>query len=227
MSRALTVVDLDLAGGDIAGWLELPGTPNVSTLAADCRHGIDADGLAENVRPLPGRGAVQVVAGARSPEEAGAAVELLQRAGLRELVGLMASHGDVLIDLGRLDSTDALAPMLGHLDELLVVVRPTWSHVHHVAARLSVWKASARVRLVLVGDRPYGPADVVDALGVEVAGVLADDAAGAGVFNGARARVRGIERTRLWRSAAALTDGLARGSIGARDTALDRASAPS
>lgn len=205
--RRVTVIDLDLAGGDVAGWLELPAAPNVSTLAADCRHGFDAATLEANLQTLPG-GAAHVVAGARTPEEAAVAVELLRRAGVEQLLEVASSSGDVVIDLGRLDPDGALAPVLGCLDELLVVLRPTWTQVHHVAARLGAWQAMTHVGIVLIGDRPYGPVEVADALGVEVVGVLADDASSAGAFNGTRARARGLERSRLWRSAAALSDRL-------------------
>jgi hypothetical protein len=225
--RPVTVIDLDLAGGDVAGWLELPGTPNVSTLAADCRHGIDPDGLAANARRLPGQGEVQVVAGARSPEEAAAAVELLHRAGFDALLEGLALRGDVLVDFGRLDALDPRAPMLPHLDALLVVARPTWSQVHHIGTRLAAWRAHANVRMVLVGDRPYGPADVAEALGVDVVGVLADDPSGAGVFSGSHVRTRGLGRTRLWRSAAALSDRLTRDQIEVGPSYVNRAGAVS
>jgi MinD-like ATPase involved in chromosome partitioning or flagellar assembly len=222
-SRRLTMIDLDLAGGDVAGWLELPEVPNVSTLAADCRHGIDAETLLANVRPLPGRGAVQVLAGARTPDEGAVAAELLCRAGFEELVTVLSVDGDVLIDLGRLDPNTTLSPVLAVLDELLVVLRPTWSQVHHVGARLGAWSASARVGVVLVGDRPYGAGEVGEALGVPVAGVLADDAAAAGALSGARVRARGLERTRLWRSAAALSDHLVPATIDLTDVGDARA----
>jgi hypothetical protein len=207
-SRRLTVIDLDLAGGDVAGWLELPDTPNVSTIAADCRHGIESETLLANLRPLRGGGAVQVLAGARTPDEAAVAADLLCRAGFEQLLSVLSADGDVLIDLGRLEPDTTLLPLLAVLDELMVVLRPTWSQVHHVGARLNSWSATARVGLALIGDRPYSADDVGEALGVPVAGVLADDAAGAGVFSGTRVRARGLERTRLWRSAAALSDRL-------------------
>lgn len=218
--RGVTVVDLDVAGGDVAGWLDLPAAPNVSTLAADCRHGLDTATLEANVQSVPG-GAVQVLAGARTPEEAAVAVELLRRAGAEALLGVMAQSGDVLIDLGRLGTAGLLAPVLGCLDELVVVLRPTWSQVHHVAARLAAWKAMTPVRILLIGERPYGAAEVADALGVEVVGVLADDATSAGAFNGTRARARGLERSRLWRSAAALSDRLTAGASDVSDFTVD------
>jgi Mrp family chromosome partitioning ATPase len=226
-SRKVTVIDLDLAGGDVAGWLELPDVPNVSTLAADCRHGIEAESLLANARPLAGGGAVQVVAGARTPDEAAVAADLLSRAGFEELLSVLAEDGDVLIDLGRLDPNTTLSPLLAALDELLVVLRPTWLQVHHVGARLSAWSEIARVGVVLVGDRPYGAVEVGDALGVPVVGVLADDAAGAGAFSGARVRARGLERTRLWRSAAALNDRLASATIDHGEVGVARAGASS
>ena len=209
--RALTVIDLDLGGGDIGGWLDLPATPNLSTLAADARRSLEPEDLRAAALPLPGRGTVGVLPGARSPEEAAVALELLDRARFGDVLqraSAVEDGMDVLIDLGRVDDPSSVSSVLASLDLLLLVLRPTWPQVHHVGTRLPGLRSRAPVGLVLIGEAPYGAGEVAGALGAEVTGVLADDGAAAGTFDGSVRRVRGLERSRLWRTAAVLADRL-------------------
>ena len=63
--------------------------------------------------------------------------------------------------------------------------------------------------MLLVGDAPYGPAEVAATLGVDVAGVIAWDPRTAAVLTGSRGAVRDLRRSPLVRSAATLADTLA------------------
>jgi hypothetical protein len=204
---SLLVCDLDPAGGDLATWLELDATPNLSTLAAESRHLLDTDGLLAHAHQVSE--GVRLVAGAQTPEEATVALELLARAGLGRTFRALGVEHHVLLDLGRLEGRSPANGLLSQLDELLVVLRPTWSQVRHVANRLGSWSSETPVNLLLVGDGPYRSGEVSDALGRPVVGVLAEDSTAAGALSGSRVLTRSFERSRLWRSARVLAETLA------------------
>lgn len=63
--------------------------------------------------------------------------------------------------------------------------------------------------MLLVGDHPYGPAEVAATLGVDVAGVIAWDPRTAAVLTGLHGAVRDLRRSPLVRSAATLAAELA------------------
>jgi hypothetical protein len=76
------------------------------------------------------------------------------------------------------------------------------------------------VRLVLVGERPYPPAEVASVLGVGVIGVVADDPRSAAPLRG-DGNAHGLARLPLLRSARALA-----GQIAARLDDVDASSRP-
>jgi hypothetical protein len=63
--------------------------------------------------------------------------------------------------------------------------------------------------LLLVGDKPYGPAEVTAALKTNVAGVVAWDPRTAAVLTGSHGTVRDLRRSPLIRSVATLAGRLA------------------
>lgn len=200
-SRPVLVAECDAAGGDVVGWLELAAAPSLSTLAADARHGLDERLLRDHCLTLTST--VSLLGASGAPEEVRAALELLVRAGLRDVLRGSVST-DVLVDLGRLDPTSPSAPLVEALDELWVTVRPEWAQLRHVGVRLRAWQSVVPCRLLLVGDGPYRAQEVADALGVAVVGVLPIDEPAARALCGAGVTARRLDRSRLWRAASAI-----------------------
>ena len=97
------------------------------------------------------------------------------------------------------------------LGEVVLVARPRVTSVVHTRdLAASLRHLGVRVSLLLVGDSPYSPAEVGDAVGgLVVIGVLADDPAGAAALDGTARTPKVWARSRLVRSAAAVADRLA------------------
>ena len=88
--------------------------------------------------------------------------------------------------------------------------RPTAADLYPAAYRaraLGAQASGASAGLVMVGERPYGPAEVTAQLGVEVLGVVADDRRSAAVL-GRGGASRALRRSPLVRSIAGLVDAL-------------------
>jgi hypothetical protein len=148
-----------------------------------------------------------VLAGPPSVETAGAVWRSLGPSFGRLLDTVDAA---VLIDAGRLSAAPASAGLLATVDRLLVVARPRLEELQALARRLPALRQhTPRVELLLVGERPYPPSEVAATLQVPVAGVLAHDPHAADALAGVRTR-RGLARSRLLRTATALTATLTR-----------------
>ena len=131
----------------------------------------------------------------------------------------------MLVDAGRLPATPLAAPLLEGADRLLLVVRPRVEELTALAHRLPhLTGLGPPPQLLLVGDRPYGPTEVTDTLGVPVLGVLAHDADAADAL--AAASSRRLGRSPLLRSAAGVVDQLAhsRGVADGQDVDAEAAS---
>jgi hypothetical protein len=202
--RRCLVVEADPFGGVVAARFGLRDTPGLASLAAMSRRGIDADAVWGHAQRLPG--GVPVLVGPPSADQAHAV--------LRDLVPALADWSagrmevDVIADCGRLA---AASPTLGALQQanaVLVLVRPTPDQLRPAAHRVTTLGVSAaRPRLLLVGDSPYGVAEVASTLSVEVAGVLAWDPRAAGALSGGGGDPN-LRRSPLVRSAASLAERL-------------------
>lgn len=176
---ASLIVEADPAGGDLAARCELAVDPGLGSLAASGRHGTPVD-LADHVQPLPA-GPFALLAPPSPGLTSGALAALGGR--LADAVG--AWPGMVIVDVGRWASNGPGTGLAAVADTLVVVVRPTVDGVEHVRARVDDLQAAARttrLAALLVGDRPYGPAEVAAALGIPVAGTLPIDARGVGAL---------------------------------------------
>jgi hypothetical protein len=192
------VVEADPTGGDIAARARLPLEPGLLTLAASARHAESALDLHRHEQQLPGGGAVVVAP--IEPELAGAAISTLA-------ARLASTTADlVVIDCGRLSQATASSAAFESADLAVFVLEPTVSAVEHVRMRLASPSTPRprRTAALLVGDRPYRPADVEHALGIPVLGAIAIDPRGvAAVHTGSSAR-----RSLLVRSARSALDAL-------------------
>lgn len=203
--RQCLLVEADPFGGVISSRYGLGDSPGLSSLAAVARRDLDEEVVWDHAQVLPG--GLPVLIGPASADEAIAV--------LRDLVGPLvawASHVedvDVVVDCGRLGPKSPIGPLLS-AGPGMVLSRPTLEQLRPAALRLAALQASGiEGSMLLVGDTPYGPAEVTAALAVPVAGVIAWDPRTAAVLTGSGGKVRDLRRSLLVRSVATLANQLA------------------
>ena len=203
------LVEASEDGGALAARFGLPVEPGLTTLAAASRHTANGDGpaglLAEQVQPLPGTDRIDALVGPTSLEPA----QALLRTCAGRLAGMLdQAEADVLVDTGRLTAAPLAGPLLEVADRLVLVTRPRLEELTALAHRMPhLTGLGPTPEVLLVGDRPYGPDEVANTLGVSVLGVLADDPDAAEAL-GAAAPMRRLARSPLLRSATGIVDGL-------------------
>ncbi|MFA9444430.1 chromosome partitioning protein [Egicoccus sp. AB-alg6-2] len=205
----LLLVEASEDGGALAARFGLPIEPGLTTLAAASRHTLGGDTaglLDEHVRPLPGTGRIGALVGPAALEPA----QALLRTCAGRLAGLLESaETDVLIDAGRLPAAPLVAPLIESADRLVLVVRPRVEELAALAHRLAhLSTLGPAPDVLLVGDRPYGPAEVADAIGAPVLGVLAADPDAADAL-AACGTARWLGRSALLRTASGIVDRVA------------------
>jgi hypothetical protein len=193
------VVEADPSGGDIAARAGLTLEPGVITLAAAARHAGTRVDLDDHTRHVPA--GVAVLVSPPAPDLARAALGTI---GPR----LIAAVDDRLgfIDLGRIDGLESVIERAPRADLLLLLAEPTVAGVEHLRARLAGASEprETQIAIVLVGDRPYRPAEVEATLGLPVLGSLAVDPRGVAALYGDRA----ARRTLVARSARSVLDAI-------------------
>jgi MinD-like ATPase involved in chromosome partitioning or flagellar assembly len=168
------LVELDPAGGDLevlAGGRT--GEPALLHAAADLRRGVSPDVLAAHaVELVPG------VRGLLAPTAAHAAGSVVETLGGALGTELAHVSGWVVADAGRWDPHQAAAPRAGGSDLVAIVCRSTAPSVAHARDLVTPLRRALRppvVAVVLVGDAPYGRAEVAEVFDVPVVGPLAWD----------------------------------------------------
>jgi hypothetical protein len=194
--RTVLLAELDPAGGDIAARFGLEPDPGLVELGAGFRRGLSTEEIWRHAQTLPG--GVGVIVGPPSAQQSHALGPLWSHLGP---VLSALPDTDVIADLGRLDPGSPALEVAGHAHVVVLVGRPTIEGVAHLRARVAAMVTSAPSCVVLVGDRPYSAADVEAAVGVPVAGVLADDARAAAMLNGEPGSPVALSRSALMRSA--------------------------
>jgi hypothetical protein len=199
---APVVVEADPDGGVLAARYSLGRSgesPGLTSLATAARRGLAAGELWRHTQELPG--GMGVVVG---PDGADSVIAALRSAG-EEVGTWLAAQPDVVAvaDCGRLRPGSPALELVRCASRLVVVVRPRVEELQALVQRVAALAQLAPLGLVLVGERPYGPAEVGEHLGVEVLGVVADDPRGAQALEGG-ASVRVLRRSPLARSALAL-----------------------
>jgi len=205
--RDALMVEADPSGGDVAARAGLALVPGLVSLGAAARgEGVTGEAVLAHTQNLGGVVPVLVAPPGAGPARAALAALDEQLAGSLGTLG----SGDVVIDVGRIGSADAGSPWLRAAELVVLVARPDAAGVAHLAALLEwVAETAARVALVMIGTQPYGPAEVADALGVQVAGVLAFDPKGAAALGSGVLAGYLAERSPLRRSARTLAPVLA------------------
>lgn len=215
--RPVLLVEADPAGGDLlAGYLAgaEPPAGGLLGLALAARRGpLDATGVLDRSIALDPDGDHRALA---APVDVGQSRPIREAAGrIADAIASTSQQGhDVIVDLGRLGPSSGSWP--GRLNRLLLVVSPTLRGAS--AARSALGWLPGRLGegcelgVLLAGRGPYRPAEIADALGVDVAGTIDQDPASARVLAGETPAGRGFDRRPLMRSARTLADVLARPS---------------
>lgn len=225
--RPLLLVDADPDGGSLAARFGLPTEPGLTSLAAAARRTLRAGELDRHTQPLPG--GVPALVGPAGAEHASRALQLV---GVPLATALRSDpEREVLVDCGRLRAGSPAAQLAAAADVLVLVARPRLDELQHLQPALPRLVAGgARPALLLVGDGPYQPAEVADALDVPVLEVLPHDSAAADLLSGQRRRAGRLERAALLRAARAVAEQLAAADEtaggGSRESCVSEEAAP-
>jgi hypothetical protein len=178
--RLPLVVEADPDGGVLAARYSLATHPNLTELAGRTRAGLRPTDAWDHAQQLPG--GLSAVVAHPSAEQTHAAL----RTGAVRIAEHLArlDHTDVLLDAGHLGPSSPSLLLLEQASVIVVVLRPRLDEVTALSQRLPALRDQGRVVALVVGDRPYGQAEIASTLGIEVLGVLADDAAAAGALAG-------------------------------------------
>jgi hypothetical protein len=208
--RQPLIVEADPSGGDLLSRLgtgngDRPGVdaaPSTVQLAAAARDALSAQTIGEHLQTLPGAGEIRALVAPTSPFAAHTALTTLVGAGLGDRLAELDGV-DLLVDLGRIDPTSPALGLLQPQSRLVLVARPDLESVLHTRElERSLNALRVRTSLLLIGDRPYSPADIATALGgVPVVGVLPDDPVGARALAGDARSPKVVGRCRLVRAA--------------------------
>lgn len=196
------LVDCDPAGSE---WVLRPGVtaePGLVTLAMAGRRELAADAADHHAQTV---GALRVVVAPAGARQAASALDIL---GDRLGAHLGALEGlDAVVDCGRLDTRSAALPLVRGADLVVLVARPAVADLVHLAPWVELLGTQS-VAVALVGagrgrhQVAYTPAEIADALGVPVLGVVADDPKAAARLFAGPGTLAPVARSRLARSAA-------------------------
>ncbi len=201
--RAAMLIECDPDGGDVAAWAELSATRGWSSAVSATDR--SWSGLVGHSQDLPG---LTVVVAPTRPSQARSAV----REAASGFAGLLAGMPDVLVVADCGSVTLEVPAWAGAAQLTLLLVRQvpgsapaTVARVDRAMEAVEVLRDGCRqVGVVLVGGAPYSARDVSTALGVELFGVLPEDAAGAGLVCGGWTLGRRATRSPLARGAGSL-----------------------
>jgi hypothetical protein len=212
--RPVLVAECDPAGGDLAPRWDLPPSPSLLTLAAAARRQLSGEELWQHTQRLPGADGAGQVSVLLGPPAAEQAIALGRLWGALGPVLARLPEADVLADCGRLGPGAPSGQLLGHASLALLVARPSPEGVAHARTRLlALQQVGVEGGLVLVGEHPYGLAEVREALEAarvrpQLLAVLADDPRAAAMLAGEPGSPRRLANSLLIRSARALVDKL-------------------
>lgn len=195
--RNVLVVEADPDGGILAARHQLATEPGLSTLAVTSRRSLTVDDISAHTQEVSPAGVSALVA-PPAAEHSRRALDLVAAPLGRQLP--LIDDTDVLIDVGRFRPESEADPLIAVADAVLFVVRPRLEELQQLPARIRAIRPTAsRVGLLLVGERPYPPAEVAVSLDTDVVAVLADDLRGAEALAG-RSSSRALTRSPLMRS---------------------------
>lgn len=199
------LVEADPAGGVLGLRFSLAAEPSLATLSADLRRGYESDRFVKNAVDLGG------VRALLAPNDPLTASRVLERNADAFAEAFAAHRRPTVLDLGRLHPSSPALPLIRIADRVLLVARPVAEDVQSMLYGIRLLRShDCQVSLVLVGDKPYHPAEVADLAGTHLAAVVPDDRVLASALSGGRYSARALRRSLLWRSITALADSLVR-----------------
>ncbi len=179
------MAECDPAGGDVAAWAQLPVEPGWSTAISGADRNWSA--IVDHTQELPS--GLRVMTAPARPSQARAAV-IEASTGFSGLLGRMP-EALMIADCGRVELDAPIWTRASQLTLLLlrqatVSAQATVARVDRTIEALEVLRGSCRqVGVVLIGGSPYPASEISSVLGVELFGVLPEDAAGAALVCGA------------------------------------------
>jgi len=202
--RRIVVIEADPVGGTVAAESGWAAEPSLVTLAAAARRRLEPGLILDHTQLLPGGG--RMLAAPASSDLARDALSMLA-----PLLGqLHEFEGDVVIDCGRLEPDGVTRTLWDGADRALLTVRPRLGDLQALATWFEVAPPGLqRVKLVVVGDGPYGDAEIADTLGVEVVAHVPWDAKAARAIFEQPATTRELRLSPLVRCVRSLAERLA------------------
>ncbi len=181
--RNIQIIEADPDGGVLAARQGVPSEPGLSTLAVSSRRSFAPGDLDPHLQ-APAGSDVRLLVAPPAAEQARRSLGLAATPLAAVLPRLDGT--DTIVDAGRLRPDSEAMPLIEAADAVLVVARPRLDELQQLPARLRALRPTlARVGLLLIGDKPYPPAEVAVALDVEVVAVIADDRRAAEALGGA------------------------------------------
>lgn len=196
--------ECDPSGGDVAAWAQLPVEPGWSTAVSGTDRNWSA--IVDHTQELPS--GLRVMAAPGRPSQARTAV-IEAASGFSALMSTMAD-AVMVADCGRVELDAPVWARAAQLTLLLlrqatVSAQATVGRVDRTIEALEVLRTSCRqVGVVLIGGSPYPAPEVSTVLGVELFGVLPEDAVGAGLVCGGWTIGKRVARSPLAKAAAPL-----------------------
>lgn len=207
--RRCALLDCDPAGSD---WLLRPGVapePGLLSLATAGRRDLGAGELSAHLQHLDE--GLEVLVAPAAARQASGALDLVGERLVAHLRALDAT--DAVLDCGSLSPASPALPLVRAADLVVLVSRPTARAMVHLAPWVEqlVGEDSAVVVVLVEGPKArheaaYRPDEVVEALGVEVLGPVADDAATAARLYNQPGRLAALGGSALVRSAAPVAE---------------------
>lgn len=198
------VGECDPSGGDVAAWAQLPVAPGWSTAVSGTDRNWSA--IVDHTQELPS--GLRVMTAPARPSQARAAV-IEAASGFSPLISTMP-EAVMIADCGRVELDAPVWARAAQLTLLLlrqatVSAQATVARVDRTIEALEVLRTSCRqVGVVLIGGSPYPASEVSTVLGVELFGVLPEDAVGAGLVCGGWTVGKRAARSPLAKAAAPL-----------------------
>jgi hypothetical protein len=173
------LVELDPSGGDVQILTGVEGEPGTVLAAAELRRTVSASAVEAHVTAAP----------PEVPALLAPTAELMASSVIASVIdrwrpALREFGGTVVVDAGRWDAAQPTARRATVGDLVAVVCRPSVASVEHARHAIDRLRAAARrpVVALVVGTKPYAPAEVAAQMEVPLGGALAWDPRGVGTL---------------------------------------------
>ena len=192
------LVEADPVGGDLAARLGLAMEPGLVSMAASARHGDDLIDVWAHSQALPAGG--YIVLAPTDPTRSSAAVTVVAD---RLCPALRGVADRAVVDVGRWWPGTPTTPVLARSDVVVLAARPDLAGIEHVRVATEAIQeiSGALIAIALIGDRPYGPDDVLGSTTARFAFALpVDRRSASGLHEGPIQRLRRSPLVRATRS---------------------------